>query len=46
VVSGLINIIVSLGTSPEKPEKLRGLVYRYLEKDDEAQKVLRRKAEG
>ncbi len=46
VVSGFINIIVSLGTSPEKPEKLRGLVYRYLEKDDEAQNVLRRKAEG
>lgn len=46
VASGTINIIVSLFTSPEKPEKLRGLVYRYLEMDDEAQNILRRKAEG
>ena len=46
VASGLINIIVSLLTSPERPEKLRGLVYRYLENDDGAQEILRRKVEG
>lgn len=46
VVSGLINIIVSLFTPPEKPEKLRGLVYRFLERDEEAQAILRKKAEG
>jgi len=46
VASGVINIVVSLLTSPEKPEKLRGLVYRYLERDEEVQSVLKRRAEG
>lgn len=46
VASGAINIIVSLLTPPEKPEKLRGLVYRFLERDEEAQSILQRKAEG
>ena len=45
VASTVINIVISQSTSPEKPEKLRGLVYRYLEKDEEAQSVLKRKAE-
>lgn len=46
VASGAINIIVSLFTPPEKPEKLRGLVYGFLERDEEAQSILQRKAEG
>lgn len=46
VVSGAINIAVSLFTSPEKPEKLRGLVYRFLERDEESQSILKRRAEG
>jgi len=46
VASALINVIVSFFTSPEKPEKLRGLVYRFLERDEKAQKILRQKVEG
>jgi SSS family solute:Na+ symporter len=46
VASGLINIIVSLLTLPEKPEKLRGLVYGYIERDKKAQEILKQKAEG
>lgn len=45
VASGLINIAISSLTPPEQPEKLRGLVYRYLEKDEGAQAILRRRAE-
>jgi SSS family solute:Na+ symporter len=46
VVSGLINIIVSLLTPPEKAEKLRGLVYGFIERDKKAQEILKQKAEG
>jgi SSS family solute:Na+ symporter len=46
VASGLINIIVSLLTLPEKPEKLRGLVYGFIERDKKTQKILKKKAEG
>jgi Na+/proline symporter len=46
VASGLINIIVSLLTSPESPEKLRGLVYGFIERDKKAQEILKKKAEG
>jgi len=46
VVSVLINIIVSYLTLPEKPEKLRGLVYRFIERDKKAQEILRQKVEG
>lgn len=46
VVSGVLNILISLLTPPERPEKLRGLVYRYLETDKHAQAVLREKAEA
>ncbi len=46
VASGLLNFIISLLTPPETPGKLRGLVYRYLEKDEEAQAMLKTKAEA
>jgi SSS family solute:Na+ symporter len=46
VFSGFLNILVSLLTKPEKPEKLRGLVYRYLARDEKAQGVLKKRAEG
>lgn len=46
VASGAINLLVSWLTVPENPSKLRGLVYRYLERDEEAQNILRRNVEG
>lgn len=46
VVSLAINVFVSLVTPPEKPEKLRGLVYRFMDRDEDAQRILKERAEG
>ncbi len=46
VFSLLVNVAVSLLTPPEPPEKLRGLVYRYMEKDEQLQKAIRRRLNG
>jgi len=46
VASVILNFVISLITSPEPPGKLRGLVYHYLEKDEEAQAILKERAEG
>ncbi len=46
VISLGVNVFVSLLTPPEPPEKLRGLVYRYLEKDSEFKAAVERRING
>ncbi len=46
VISLIINFIVSLATPSEPPEKLRGLVYKYLEKDSQFAEAVKRRLNG
>lgn len=46
VASLLINVLVSYLTPPEPPEKLRGLVYGFLEKDQEFKRAVEERLNG
>jgi len=46
VISLIVNVVVSYLTPPEPPEKLRGLVYGYLEKDENFKAAVERRING